>query len=148
TVGSQGKVSRLTLLSAPVPRRYDLDGMAVSPDGRTLAIASADHSHDFGREPAIQLYSLDTGQLMRSWVWHGVASIFGRGAGGNPLSWTASGSAIAFPLSVGKQMIAQVRVLDTAAPSGSLRSSKLVLDFGPTPSLQVSPVLGGPDSMI
>ncbi|HEV8222053.1 MAG TPA: hypothetical protein VGQ05_17410 [Streptosporangiaceae bacterium] len=148
TVDDQGKVGRLSPLSVPVPGRYDLDGLAVSPDGSKLAVASADHSHDFGREPAIQLYSLDTGQLLRSWIWPGVASIFGRGAGGNPLSWTADGSAIAFPLSIGERMIAQVRVLDTAAPSGSLRSTRLVLDFGPTPSLQVAPSLDGPDSMI
>ena len=148
TVDDQGKVGRPSPLSVPVPGRYDLDGLAVSPDGAVLAVASADHSHNFGREPAIQLYSLDTGQLLRSWVWPGVASIFGRGAGGNPLSWTADGSAIAFPLSIGERMIAQVRVLDTAAPSGSLRSTRLVLDFGPTPSLQVAPSLDGPDSMI
>jgi DNA-directed RNA polymerase specialized sigma24 family protein len=36
----------------------------------------------------------------------------------------------------------------TAAPGRSLRSAKLVLNFGLTPSLQVSPSLDGPDSMI
>ena len=148
TVDGQGKVGRLSPLSVPVPGRYDLDGLAVSPDGAVLAVASADHSHGFGRNPAISLYSLSTGQLLRSWTWDGQADIVGRGAGTGPLSWTADGSAIAFPLSAGERDTGQVRLLNTAAPGRSLRSTKLVLDFGPTPSLQVSPSLDGPDSMI
>jgi hypothetical protein len=46
------------------------------------------------------------------------------------------------------QDIGQVRLLDTTAPGRSLRSTRLVLNFGPTPSLQLSAALEGPDSMI
>jgi hypothetical protein len=148
TVDGRGKVGGLSPLPVPVPGGYDLDGTAVSPDGSKLAVASADHRHDFGRNPAISLYSLSTGQLLRSWAWAGQADIISRGAGGDPLSWTADGSTIAFPLSVGKRDIGQVRLLDTAAPGRSLRSTRLVLNFGPTPSLQIGPPLDGRDSMI
>jgi hypothetical protein len=154
TVDGQGKVGGLSPLSVPVPGGYDLDGAAVSPDGAVLAVASADHSHDFGRNPAISLYSMSTGQLLRSWTWSGQADIIGRGTGASPLSWTADGTTIAFPLMLDHpvnhvtQDIGQVRLLSTAAPGRSLRSTKLVLNFGPTPSLQVSPSLDGPDSMI
>lgn len=123
TVDGQGKVGGLSPLSVPVPGGYDLDGPAVSPDGSKLAVASADHRHDIGRNPAISLYSLSTGQLLRSWTWDGQADIIGRGAGGDPLSWTADGSTIAFPLSVGERDTGQVRLLDTAAPGRSLAST-------------------------
>ena len=78
----------------------------------------------------------------------------GRSAGGAPLSWTADGTTIAFPLMLDHpvnhvaQDIGQVRLLDTTAPGRSLRGTRLVLNFGPTPSLQVSAALEGPDSMI
>jgi hypothetical protein len=148
TVDGQGKVGRLSPLSVPVPGGYDLDGAAVSPDGAVLAVASADHSHDVGRNPAISLYSLSTGQLLRSWTWDGQADIIGRGAVADSLSWTADGTTIAFPLSIGQREIAQVRLLSTAAPGRSLRSTRLVVNFGPTPSLQMDTGLNGPDSMI
>jgi len=154
TVDDQGKVGRLSPLPVPVPGRYDLDGLAVSPDGTKLAVASADHSHDFGRNPAIRLYSLGTGQLLRSWTWAGPADIGGRGAGAGPLSWTADGTTIAFPLTlehpVGHLVFeaVQVRLLDTTAPGSSLRSTRQVLDFGDMPTTQAAPLLGGPDSMI
>ena len=148
TVDGRGKVGGLSPLSVPVPGGYDLDGAAVSPDGAVLAVASADHSHGFGRNPAISLYSMGTGQLLRSWTWHGQADIIGRGAGADSLSWTADGTTIAFPLSVGKRDIGQVRLLSTAAPGRSLRSTSLVVNFGPTPSLQMDTELSGPDSMI
>jgi hypothetical protein len=148
TVDDQGKVSDPSPLPVPVPGGYDLDGVAVSPDGSKLAVASADHGSDFARNPAIRLYRLGTGQLLRSWTWDGRADITGRGAGASPLSWTADGTTIAFPLQVGKRDSGQVRLLDTAAPGSSLRSTRLVLNFGPTPSLQMDPGLDGPDSMI
>jgi hypothetical protein len=148
TVDGQGKVGALSPLSVPMPGGYDLDGAAVSPDGSKLAVASADHSHDFGRNPAIRLYSMGTGQLLRSWTWDGQADIIGRGSLADPLSWTADGTTIAFPLSIGRTEIAQVRLLSTAAPGRSLRSTRLVVNFGPTPSFQMATRLDGPDSMI
>jgi hypothetical protein len=154
TVDGRGQVSGLSPLPAPVPPGYDLDGVAVSPDGSKIAIASADHSHDFGREPSIQLYSLGTGHLLRSWTWSGPGAIIGRGAGGSPLSWTADGRTISFPLMlerpVGKLVheTSQVRLLDTTAPGGSLRGTRQVLNFGDLPAVLAAPLLKGPDSMI
>ena len=123
-----------------MPGGYDLDGLAVSPDGSKLAVASADHSSDFGRNPAIRLYNLGTGQLLRSWTWAGQADIMGRSAGAPArCRATADGTTIAFPLSVGDRLAGQVRLLDTTAPGRSLRGTRLVLIyFGPTPSLQVA----------
>jgi len=154
TVDGQGKVSGPSPLPVPVPGGYDLDGVAVSPDGAVLAVASTDRSHESARNPAISLYKLGSGQLLRSWSWAGRADIMGRSAGSAPLSWTADGTTIAFPLMLDhpvnhvSQDIGQVRLLDTSAPGRSLRGTRLVLNFGPTPSLQVSAALEGPDSMI
>ena len=154
TVDDQGKVSDPSPLPVPVPGGYDLDGLAVSPDGAVLAVASTDRSHEPARNPAISLYKLGSGQLLRSWSWAGQADIMGRSAGSAPLSWTADGTTIAFPLMLAHpvnhvaQDIGQVRLLDTTAPGRSLRGTRLVLNFGPTPSLQVSAALEGPDSMI
>ncbi len=53
-----------------------------------------------------------------------------------------------YPVNHVAQDIGQVRLLDTTAPGRSLRGTRLVLNFGPTPSLQVSAALEGPDSMI
>jgi hypothetical protein len=154
TVDDQGKVSDPSPLPVPVPGGYDLDGLAISPDGSKLAVASTDRSHEPARNPAISLYRLGNGQLLRSWSWAGQGDIMGRSAGAAPLSWTADGTTIAFPLMLDHpvnhlaQDIVQIRLLDTTAPGSSLRGTRLVLNFGPTPSLQVSPLLSGPDSMI
>ena len=83
-----------------MPAPNDLDALAVSPDGSKLAVASADHSSDFGRDPVIGLYKLGTGQLLRSWTWDGQADIMGRSGGTGSMSFTADGSTIEFPLSV------------------------------------------------
>ena len=148
TLDDQGKVSSLSPLDISPPAPNDLDALAVSPDGSKLAVASADHSSDFGRDPVIGLYSLGTGQLLRSWAWDGQADIMGRSGGTGSMSFTADGSTIEFPLSVGDQLAGQVRLLDTTAPGSSLRQARLVLNFGPTPDLQVAAGPQGPDSMI
>jgi WD40 repeat protein len=148
TVDDQGQVSALTPLDISPPAPNDLDALAVSPDGAVLAVASADHSGDFGRDPVIGLYSLSTGQLLRSWAWDGQADIMGRRGGLGSMSFTADGTTLEFPLSVGDQMASQVRLLDTTAPGTSLRQARLVLNFGPTPSVQVGAGPQGPDSMI
>jgi hypothetical protein len=148
TVDDQGEVSALTPLDISPPGPNDLDALAVSPDGSKLAVASVDHRGDFGRNPVIGLYSLDTGQLLRSWAWDGQASIMGRAGGTGSMSFTADGTTLEFPLSAGEQFDGQVRLLDTTAPGSSLRQARLVLDFGPTPSELVAAGPQGPDSMI
>jgi WD40 repeat protein len=148
TVDDQGKVTALSPLAILPPSPNDLDALAVSPDGSKLAVASADHRGDFGRDPVIGLYSLDTGQLLRSWAWDGQADIMGRAGGLGSMSFSADGTTLEFPLSVGEQLTGQVRLLDTTAPGSSLRQARLVMDFGRTPNLQVASPLQGADSMI
>jgi WD40 repeat protein len=148
TLDDQGKVGSLSPLGISPPAPNDLDALAVSPDGSKLAVASADHSGDFGRDPVIGLYSLGTGQLLRSWAWDGQADVIGRAGGIASMSFTADGTTIEFPLSVGDQLAGQVRLLDTTAPGSSLRQARLVLNFGPAPFTQVAAGPLGPDSMI
>lgn len=151
TVDGQGQVGRLRPLRVPVPGGTRLDGAAVSPGGRMLAVASAVHIGAFPHDPLIRLYDLGTGRLLRTWRWAGRADITGRspvGSSASPLSWTADGATIAFPILAGRQQRAQVRLLDTAAPGGNLRRTRVVLDFGPTQLKQFSMIPAGPDSMI
>jgi len=148
TLDDQGKVSSLSPLDISPPAPNDLDALAVSPDGSKLAVASADHRGESGRDPVIGLYSMGTGQLLRSWAWDGQASIMGRAGGTGSMSFTADGATLEFPLSAGEHFDGQVRLLDTTAPGSSLRQSRLVLDFGPTPSELAAAGPHGPDSMI
>ena len=152
TVDGQGMVSRLSPL--PIPGGFLPSGLAISPDGSRLALVTADRSRGDERNPAIRLYSLGTGHLLRSWTWAGRAEIIGRSVANGPLSWTADGTTIAFPVMLehraGQIVLqsSQVRLLDITAPGSSLRGTRQVLNFGDMPVTQAAPLLEGPDSMI
>jgi len=155
TVDGQGRVGRLRPLRIPVPSIVSMDGATVSPGGRKLAVASASgHDADLARNPAIRLYNLSTGRLLRTWRWAGRADIIGRNGNDvsiDPLSWTADGSTIAFPLMTGpEEEKTQVRLLDTAAPGSNLRRTRRVLNLGSGPGFVegFGGEVDGPDSMI
>jgi len=156
TVDGQGHVGRLRQLRIPVPSISSMDGATVSPGGRKLAVASADHRGFLAHNPAIRLYNLGTGRLLRTWRWAGRADIIGRNGiddgSIDPLSWTADGRTIAFPLMTGpEQEKTQVRLLEVAAPGSNLRRSRPVVNLGIGPGFfeeGFSGELDGPDSMI
>ena len=135
----------------PIPVRPDFGSMAVSPDGSTLAVTVADAT---GRDPAIELFSTASGQLLHRWVWRGTAGISDRSYSGALLSWTADGRTLAFPLTAGPltsgHRSVQTRLLDTAAPGSSLRrASRVAVNFGHVPvQVNEAGTLGNSDTLI
>jgi hypothetical protein len=120
------RTARLTALH--IPRRIpasSLDGIAVSPDGSRLALALY---------PAqIEVTTLATGSARR-WDWPGATPSAGPWVGnskpsGQPLSWTANGRTLAFPVTAESGGITSVMLLDTSSPGGSLRSARRVVTF-------------------
>lgn len=124
SIGSSGQVSALRPLSVPgLPAGAGLDGLALTPDGRELAVASQPPRP--GRDPEIQVDTLATG-AQRVWTWPGgqpVEPAFG--GTGSALSWAADDRTLAFQRLIDGQL--QVRLLDTTAPGSSLAASRVAL---------------------
>lgn len=105
-----------------------LAGLALSPDGSKLAIAS----NPAGRRPAdgsvLSIVSVATGKVLRTWTQPGNAGIGNDSIDGTqPLSWTADGRTVEFQeLSGGQE---KTLLLDTTAASDDLRSARVVLTF-------------------
>jgi hypothetical protein len=114
------------------PERRFISGIALSPDGTKLAVAVQRGAPVTGtRNPKIEVFSTATGSE-RQWVWHGSGWIGLSKPAGQGLSWADNGTTLAFQLnSHANDPTVEVRLLDTAAPGGSLRASRLVLDFPP-----------------
>lgn len=107
------RLAQLTLLPiAPSPVKNGgtsglgaLDGMAVSPDGRTLAVALG---------PALQTYSIATGQLLRTWTGQQDKSPSG-------LTWLNDDRTLAFTDASGDGSgSGTIYTLNTASPGTSL----------------------------
>jgi hypothetical protein len=112
------RTARLTLLhlAQKVPAAT-LSGMAVSADGTRLALAL---------HPAeIEIVTLATGSA-RHWIWPVTAYPVWTWIGndkpsGQPVSWTANGRHLAFPITGDSGGASTVMVLDTRSPGGSMR---------------------------
>ncbi len=125
-LSASGRMTGLTALPIPQePASAWIDGIALSPDGSELAVADDRAFAD--DEPAIQVFSLATG-AGRKWVWPGTGVIGNDKPLGSPLSWTADGRTLAFQLDPQNGTL-EVRLLDTAAPGSSLRSSRLAVEW-------------------
>ena len=124
SIGSSGQVSALRLLPVPaLPAGTNLTGLALTPDGRKLAVASQPPQP--GRDPEIQVDTLATG-AQRAWTWPGGQPIEeSTGGTGSALSWAADDSTLAFQRWVDDYF--QVRLLDTTAPGSSLAASRVAL---------------------
>jgi hypothetical protein len=121
-------VPLLTALPIPLPPDVlgALTGFALSPSGLKLAVAW----HPSRRSPTgaeIQVFNLVTGAV-KTWTWPGGRPIVIRIPGaGQVLSWAEDGT-LAFQQRT--ESSAQVRLLDTNGPGGSLQAdSRLVLDW-------------------
>jgi hypothetical protein len=99
-------------------------GFALSLDGQKLAVAQSPRTRT---SPEIQVFNLVTGAV-KTWTWPGGRPIVIRIPGaGQVLSWAEDGT-LAFQQRTGSS--AQVRLLDTNGPGGSLQAdSRLVLDW-------------------
>jgi len=112
---------RATLTALPIPAEpasAGLAGLALSPDGRKLAVAV-----DGGQGPRIQVFSTATGSE-HDWTWPGGGQITNNAGGrGQVLSWAADDRTVAFQLWRGSNIY--IGLADTA----SRRSGRLVVKF-------------------
>lgn len=123
-ISSSGQVSSLRPLRVPeVPAGPSLSGLALTPDGRKLAVAL--ETPKPGRNPEIEVDTLATG-AQRVWTWPGGQPIEeSLGGTGAAVSWAANDRTLAFQRQIGGRM--QVRLLDTAAPGSNLAASRVAL---------------------
>jgi hypothetical protein len=120
----------LTRLSIPVqPGDAVIDGLALSPDGRTLAVlewCTVPGVCDKGSPGTLQLYSVATGKVLRVWTWGTLPDpipSYGDSEGpvgtSSGMTWLADGRTLAFTYYAHGQAPA-VRTLDTTRPGGDL----------------------------
>ena len=123
-ISKSGEVSPMRPLPVPeVPAGPSLSGLALTPDGRKLAVAL--ETPKPGRNPEIEVDTLATG-AQRVWTWPGGQPIAeSLGGNGTAVSWAADDRTLAIQRQIGGQI--QVRLLDTAAPGGSLAASRVAL---------------------
>jgi hypothetical protein len=134
--GHPGRLSPL-----PIPPEPFISSMAVSPDGSKLAVSLAPARGQTGSK--IQVFSLATG-ARRDWVWPGHGTVgkitpggaitgIGVTSGGmSGMSWEADNRTLLFEETT--RTTAQLRLLDTAAPAGSLLASSTRI---PIPSAEL-----------
>ena len=125
-ISSSGQVSALSPLPVPaLPAGADLDGLALTPDGRQLAVATRTGGPRPG--PEIQVDTLATG-AQRVWTWPGAQPVEESvGGTGSALSWAADDRTLAFGRLIGGRY--KVRLLDTTAPGSSLAASRPALSL-------------------
>jgi hypothetical protein len=112
--------ARLTVLPlAAEPAQAPVPGIALSPDATKLAVAIRGSGPGEVQNAQIQVFSVATG-AGRTWTWPGAGPITNN-AEGQVLSWAADGQTIAFQQWIGNSIY--IRLLDTAAPGGSLASA-------------------------
>ena len=123
-ISSSGQVSALSPLPVPaLPAGAVLDGLALTPDGRQLAVATRAGGPRPG--PEIQVDTLATG-AQRVWTWPGAQPVEeSQGGTGSALSWAADDRTLAFAQLIDGRY--KVRLLDTTAPGSSLAASRLAL---------------------
>jgi hypothetical protein len=124
TLDRSGHPGRLAALPIP-PETATVSGLAVSPDGSKLAVSLLPVHGQTGSK--IQVFSLATG-AGREWVWPGhgtVGEISGDTSGGGSHGWEADNRMLLFQVTTrtGNESPGQLRLLDTAAPAGSLLAS-------------------------
>ena len=131
-VSASGKAGLLTELRSPaLPEGYHVQGFAVSPDGKLLAISLLYNSPGDGTQwrGEIRVIDLATGKT-RTWtapVHDGHYFIPG------PPSWADGDRMLAFTWQVSKNLTTTntvmhgVRLLDTSAPGGNLMNSRQIV---------------------
>jgi hypothetical protein len=135
TLDRSGHPGRLVPLPIPV-ETVTITNLALSPDGSQLAASLLPVGRQ--KEPWIQVFSLATG-VGREWVWPGrgtIGDISLYVAGGGSNSWESDNRTLMFQVTArtGPGSPGQLRLLDTAAPAGSLLAASTRI---PVPSAYV-----------
>jgi hypothetical protein len=123
---------KLTRLAIPVqPGDAVINGIALSPDGRTLAVlewCTVTGPCDPRSPGTLRLYSVATGKALRTWTW-GASPVptdpapgYGDNENSAGLTWLTGGRTLAFTYYAHGQSPA-VRTLDTTRPGGDLVTS-------------------------
>ena len=134
-LGRSGHPGRLVPLPIP-PETVTITGLALSPDGSKLAVCLLPIHGQIGSK--IQVFSLATG-ARREWAWPGRGTIgeisLGVGTSGSN-SWEANNRTLLFEVTTRTRTGSpgQLRLLDTAATTGSLLASSTRI---PIPSNEV-----------
>jgi len=135
TLDRSGHPGRLIPLPIP-PETVTVTGLALSPDGSKLAVSLLPVHGQNGAK--IQVFSLATGAGLE-WVWPGrgtIGEISIGVAGGSSNAWEADNRTLMFQVTTRTRTGSpgQLRLLDTAAPAGSLLASSTLI---PVPSAYV-----------
>ena len=117
--GHPGHLARL-----PIPTEKGITGLAMSPDGSKLAVSFLPVPGQTGSK--IEVFSLSTG-AQREWVWPGPGTLgeIAMPVTSGELQWEADNRTLMFELTTRTPngWPAQLYLLDTAAPGGSLLAS-------------------------
>lgn len=140
-----GTAQHARLTRIPIASSFtdtSVSGLAVSPDGRTLAILfqadAGDAPHKTPPGPlTLRTYSLATGQMLRTWTDPTPSS---SATGSGDLSWLDDGDTLAFayPILAAHQTL---RTLDTTRPGSNLIADSRTVFPVPTGTACVSPLL-------
>jgi hypothetical protein len=126
---SSGKPASLTKLAMTAGRL--VTGVALSPDGKRLAIAVQPGTGQADLTE-IRLYTLATGTVR---TWSGIGTIGGSEDDAASISWTADGRTLAFDWYPDKQSDAGVRLLDvTRGGSDLLADSRRAVPITTVPT--------------
>jgi hypothetical protein len=118
---------RVTALPiATMSAQTAVSGIALSPDASQLAVAIRGSGPGQVRDARILVYSVATG-ASRTWTWPGGGPIDNNGGTGQVLSWAADSRTLAFQQRIGDSIY--IRMIDTASPGDSLKSSRLAKAF-------------------
>jgi hypothetical protein len=133
-LNSAGRPGPLTRLAESVPSGWQLDGLALSPDGSKLAMALEPETNKQPDLTLVKVYTLATGAV-RTWTGHGTME-FVAPDDARSLSWTSDGRTLAFDWAgsgTGPQLTdGGVWLLRLDAPGNNLLdASRRAVPFGP-----------------
>ena len=119
-----------TLQRLPVPPvSGNINGFALSPDGSALAVSTTQAPGAAVRTSQIQVLTMATG-AQRTWTWSGVGWVGQDKPNAQSLVWAGDDRTLLFKQYLGEGGArAQIRLLDTAAPGGSLTAASTRVPF-------------------
>jgi hypothetical protein len=123
-----GRPGALRPLRLP-PVSGSINGFALSPDGSRLAVSTTQAPGSAVRTSLIQVFTLATG-AQRSWSWSGVGWVGQDKPSAQSLVWAGDDRTLLFKQYRGVGGAgAQIRLLDTTAPGGSLTAASTRVPF-------------------